>query len=79
MDPDTQTMDRVAAPAGVQALKDGREVLALTRSGWERVVAVERHRARAGHTWYAVQFASGYVRVFRAGGVFWARWADDAA
>ncbi len=71
MDPNTQTMTRVTASAAVKALRDGREVLALSPDGWEPVEAIERRRAAAGHTYYAVRFAGGHVRVFSVAGSFW--------
>jgi len=80
--PNTQTMDRVTAPAAVKALKAGRVVLALAMVGggpeWAPVESIARHKAAAGHTYYVVAFASGYTRVFRAGGTFWMERASDA-
>ena len=78
MSPNTQTMTRVTAAAAVKALREGREVLALTAGGWEPVEAIERRKAQAGHTYYAVHFMSGRVRVFSVAGSFLVERADHA-
>lgn len=74
--PGTKAMNRVKSAAkAAKALRAGRQVLGMClvdgEPSWEPVVAIDRRRAQAGHTYHAVTYENGHVRVVAGPAVFW--------